>query len=92
MSHLSDLREALQAHLPSETDGDSLGVLTGFVVVAQWSAPDGDIWLTKTAGDINDEGPPIWTVKGWLFHALDTAQRDADEAREDQDDDTPDDD
>lgn len=57
-----------------------LGVLTGYVVIAQWRGADGGEWLTKTAGDINDEPPAIWTVKGLLYHALDTAQRDADSA------------
>lgn len=83
--HLSDLRSALQEHLPN--DGDDLGVLTGYVVVAQWSDGEGDIWLTKTAGDINDDGPPTWTVKGWLYHALETAQRDADADYDIEDDD-----
>lgn len=83
MSHLGDLRDALQEHLPN--DGDDLGVLTGYVIVAQWSDASGDEWLTKTAGTINDDGPAIWQVKGWLYHALDTAQRDADNAADGDD-------
>ncbi len=82
--HLRDLREALEEHLPN--DGESLGLLTGYVVIAQFSEADGQVWLTKTAGDINDEGPPIWTVKGWLWHALETMQRDADHEHGEGDD------
>jgi hypothetical protein len=81
--HLADLRTSLQEHLPNP--GDDLGVLTGYVVIAQWNAGDGSEWLTKTAGDINDDGPAIWTIKGWLYHALETAQRDADAATGDDD-------
>lgn len=67
--HLADLREALQEHVPN--DGDDLGVLTGYVVVAQWSDGDSGEWLTRTAGTINDEGASLWAVKGWLQHSLD---------------------
>lgn len=81
---LAPLREALQDHLPVDEDeeDESLGVLTGYVVLAQFSDADGREWMTRTAGTINDEGPSIWTVKGWLYHALDTVQRDADEEEE----------
>jgi hypothetical protein len=78
---LRHLREAIEPAIREHADME--GVLTGFVVIAEWSEPDGDRWITKTAGDLNDDGPPIWTVKGWLYHALDTAQRDADEATDD---------
>lgn len=80
---LPKLREALQATLNEDDEDFDGAVITGYVVIAEWSASDGERWLSRAAGDLNDEGPPIWTVKGWLYHALDTAQRDADAARED---------
>lgn len=72
--HRRAVREALQDHIPS--NGDDIGVLTGYVVVAQWSDPAGREWLTQTTGNINDETPAPWTVKGWLGHALDTHDQD----------------
>ena len=81
---LRRIREALEG--PVREYAEVEGVLTGFVVLAEWSAPDGQRWITKTAGDVNDEGPAIWTVKGWLYHALDTAQRDADRYADEQGD------
>jgi hypothetical protein len=47
--------------------------LVGYTIVAEWAGIEGRRWLTHTAGDLNDEGPPIWTVKGWLCHSLDNA-------------------
>jgi hypothetical protein len=68
-SHLEKVRNALQSTLP---DDENLGVLTGYVVVAQWSDGDGDEWFTRHAGTINDEAASVWAVKGCLSHALDT--------------------
>lgn len=71
---LSAVREALveplrESAAPSDIDG---AVLTGYVVIAEWSDATGRKWITKTAGDINDDGPPTWTVAGWLKYAIDT--------------------
>jgi hypothetical protein len=82
---LPKLREALQSTVNHEDEEFDGAVLTGYVVIAEWAKPDGTRWLTKTAGDLNDEGPGVWTVKGWLYHALDTAQRDADLYGDDDD-------
>jgi hypothetical protein len=68
--HLEKLRNNLQEHLLDEDD--DLGVLTGYVVIAQWSDGDGDEWFSRTAATINDEPAAVWTVKGWLTHALDS--------------------
>lgn len=80
MSILPALREAIQ-EMGGEED---LGVLRKYVVVAEWTDGDGNEWITRTAGDLNDEGPSIWAIKGMLWHTLDTIQRDAD--REDKED------
>jgi hypothetical protein len=76
--HLTKLRSALQENL--QPADDPLGVITGYVVIAQWSDTDGDIWLSRVAGDINDDPPAMWTIQGWLWHTLDTMQHDADQA------------
>jgi hypothetical protein len=70
-----NLREALQGHLAAD---DDLGVLRKYVIVAEWTDGDGNEWITRTAGDLNDEAPSVWSVKGMLWHALETVQRDAD--------------
>lgn len=77
---LPQIRSALQRTINHDDEEFDGAILTGYVVIAEWHKPDGSKWLTKTAGDLNDDGPPLWTVKGWLAHALETAQRDADEA------------
>lgn len=73
--HSEKLRHALQELLTPE---DDLGVLRKYVVIAEWTDGDGNEWITRTSGDLNDEAASIWSVKGLLFHALDTIQRDAD--------------
>lgn len=65
---LKALREAIQAHYPG---ADELGLLTGYVLVAQFADGEGEEWLATTAADINDQGASPWAVKGWLCHALD---------------------
>ena len=65
---LSRLRMALQATIPA---ADDVGVLTGYVVISQWTDDKGDEWMMTTAGDINDRGASVWAIKGWLNHALD---------------------
>lgn len=67
---LPKLREALQATLNQEDEEFDGAVITGYVVIAEWSTADSSRWLTTTAGDLNDDGPPIWTVNGWLYHVL----------------------
>lgn len=77
--YLAELRELLQDHLTTQEDCTELGVLRGYVVLAEWSDSDGLQWITSTAGDINDDAPAIWTVKGWLYHALEMDTRHHDE-------------
>ena len=86
--HLEELRRALQDYVPSDPTEDN-GVLTGYIVVATWSTADGNEWITRTAGSINDTAPAVWTIKGLLQHALDRADEDwmtrADEDEADDD-------
>lgn len=49
-----------------ELDG---AVLIGYVIVAEYSAPDGERWLSQRSW--THGGPPAtWTVKGWLHEVL----------------------
>lgn len=82
---LREIREALEQPIRNYADLDG-AMLVGWVVLGEWSDPEGERWITKTAGDVNDANPPIWTVKGWLYHALDTAQRDSDADSEEEPD------
>lgn len=70
--HLAELRQALQDYAPADPAADN-GVLKGYVVIGVWSTADGDEWMTLVAGNINDETPPVWDIKGWLTHTLDRA-------------------
>jgi len=74
---LQEIRHGLAEQVPAtwEDDGEE-AVLVGYVIVAEWAGTEGKRWLTATAGDINDEEPAPWTVKGWLGHALDNAEGD----------------
>ena len=76
---LKALREAIQDNYPGAGE---LGLLTGYVLVAQFSDGEGDEWLATTAADINDQGASPWAVKGWLCHALDHVEFDAELGQE----------
>lgn len=72
---LTDLRQLI-TEVASEDLDSELGFLTGFVIVAEWAGKDGQRRLTATARDVNDDAPALWTVKGWLYQALDQADCD----------------
>lgn len=80
---LEEIRTALQSVLVDEEDPEELGVLTGYIVIGQWAAPDGGEWFTRHAGNVNDDPASSWACKGWLTHALDSV--DAVTVEEDED-------
>lgn len=52
-----------------ETDRDDdfpeSGVVTGWVLVAEWQGTDGHRWLSKLSGDATGaKGLPAWTERG----------------------------
>lgn len=48
---------------PEFTGAPADAVLTGFIVVAEWEAPDGDRWISKNSGDAF-RGLPPWRERG----------------------------
>lgn len=60
--------------LDVEDEADALpdgAMLLGFVVVAEWMAPDGHRWLSRVdAGANADEGLTEWQREGYLHNAL----------------------
>lgn len=73
---LQALRTAIESVVGAfEFQTDEAVVLTGFYVIAEWSTADGEKWLTRTHGDLNDEGLADWTAKGFLKYALDAVDR-----------------
>ena len=63
------LHDAIQL---SQESNDRLGnaVLVGWVVVAEWVAPDGTRTLTRMSGTPGGTVPPEWQTRGYLHEAL----------------------
>lgn len=57
---------ALDEELPEGT------MLKGWVLVAEWVAPDNGAWLTRLSGGpgTEDDGLPEWQEQGYLHNAL----------------------
>lgn len=52
-------------------DGLEDAVLVNWVVVADWSASDGERFFSQTCGGAGGEdSPPPWVEKGLLYHGL----------------------
>lgn len=63
------LHSAIQA--TGQTDNDLEGaMLMGWVVVAEWMAPNGQRWLSRVDGTASGEGCPEWQRHGYLHNAL----------------------
>lgn len=45
-------------------------MLLGWVVVAEWMAPDGDRWLSRLSGTPQDRDAAEWQIQGYLTNAL----------------------
>jgi len=62
-------RERAYAFVQStHTDDEDLegAVLTGFLIVGEWQAPDGSRWLSKLSGDSSRSLPP-WRERMFGF-------------------------
>ena len=66
---LEAVRTAVQDAIKEASD-DEVGVMTGYIVISQWTDGEDD-YLMTIAGDINDRGASVWQIKGWLNHTLD---------------------
>lgn len=62
----SRVRAAVAASRPDDEDLEG-AVVTKFVAVTEWMAPDGTRWLTLLDGDAADEPLYRWDVQG-MFH------------------------
>jgi hypothetical protein len=66
-------REQLHAAIQgtNQTDQNLEGaMLMGWVVVAEWMAPDGERWLSRVDGTAARKGCPEWQREGYLHNAL----------------------
>lgn len=62
-----------------QVDGSPTVVL-GWAIVVEWSAADGDRWLTYLATDARGDAAPTWQAQGYLHNALnDWPNRDEEE-------------
>lgn len=81
MSEIESCRQRLHAAISSETpfgqeedpDVPDAGVLTGWVLVAEWQGSDGNRWLSKLSGDaMGERRLPSWSERGFcqevVFH------------------------
>lgn len=63
------LGEIMPAALEDEPRDDELpdgGVLTGWIVIAEWQGTDGNRWLSKISGNATaDKGLPCWHERGF---------------------------
>lgn len=50
--------------------GGHPSVVIGWALVVEWSAADGDRWLTFLATDARGEPSPTWQAQGYLHNAL----------------------
>ena len=66
------LHAAIQSTNSFEGDEDLDGaVLTGWALVTEWAAPDGESYIGYLASDVSGEKPlPIWRESGLLYYAL----------------------
>ncbi|HEX2292910.1 MAG TPA: hypothetical protein VHH55_06315 [Gaiellaceae bacterium] len=63
------LHEAIQSSQGENSRLES-AVLVGWVVVAEWVAPDGTRSLTRMSGTPGGSVPPEWQTRGYLHEAL----------------------
>lgn len=63
------VHQAIGEATPFGDDGEDLpdgGVLTGWVMVAEWQGTDGNRWLSKLSSDASgDRGLASWSERGF---------------------------
>jgi hypothetical protein len=58
------IHDAIQTHAPiARAEG---AILTGWIVVAEWMAQDGERWLSKAYASAT----PQWTATGMIYEVL----------------------
>lgn len=68
------LHNQLQSSVALDEDLPEGTMLKGWIVVAEWVAPDNGGWLTRISGgpgsSDEDSGLPEWQEQGYLHNAL----------------------
>lgn len=71
----SQLHQAISDVTPfgdSDEEMPDGGVLTGWVLVAEWQGTDGNRWLSKLSGTaMGDKGLPLWHERGFCNEVVD---------------------
>lgn len=63
------LYDEIQATATADNELDG-AVLMGYVLIAEWSTPNTERWLSKVTWSAAGKCPPAWQVDGYLHHAL----------------------
>lgn len=65
-----DVHQAIQASNDANPEIEE-AVLVNWALVAEWSDPEGQRWISRLSGnDGGEDSPPRWTVEGLLHYAL----------------------
>ena len=64
------VHEVVQTTNDSNPDLEG-SVLTGWVLISEWSDPEGQRWLSRLSGSgMGESSPPPWQQQGYLWNAL----------------------
>ncbi len=64
------IHEAIQDTNDSNRELEE-AVLIGWALVAEWSDPEGERWLSTASGSgSGEDSPPFWQTRGYLHEAL----------------------
>lgn len=87
MSVRKTLYDAVQGTIAIDDDMPEGAVLMGFVLVAEWMAPDGVRWLSAIDSGPTDDALPEWQRQGYLHSELFTpcAQSEWETSEDDED-------
>lgn len=83
------LHDNIQHTVSLDEDIPEGALLIGWIVIAEWMAPDGDRWLSRIDGGASSRALPAWQTQGYLHNSLHDAEgfiptEDDDEDAEDE--------
>lgn len=74
------LHESIQETIGLGEEMPEGSMLKGWVVLAEWVAPDNEAWITRMSGSPNGDGLTMWSEQGLLHYALNSwSEEDEDE-------------
>lgn len=81
MTAREQLYQVIQGHAgdPDMTGAPEDALLTGFLVIAEWEAPDGERWISKNSADAGGRGLPPWRERGMAAEVVHSSWGDEDE-------------